>query len=257
MPGENSRRQIDLEASSIVAVVLAAGLGKRFGSDRPKVLQLFRGRPLVHWVTDSLHDTGIRRVIVVIGHHGDEVETSYPAGEVEFVWQHERRGTGHAVMQTVPKLEGHSGQILVLLGDAPCVRSQTIRDLIDLQVRSGAAATILSAEVDDPSGYGRIVRAADGSVDRIVEHRDADESIRLIREINSGMICFRSEALLPNLSQLTNHNHQGEYYITDVIGLLRAAGEKVMAHIAADPREVLGVNSPEELALLEKLYQAS
>jgi bifunctional UDP-N-acetylglucosamine pyrophosphorylase/glucosamine-1-phosphate N-acetyltransferase len=239
---------------STIAVVLAAGLGKRFGSDRPKVLQLFRGRPLVHWVSDALHQSGISRVIIVIGHHGEEVEKSYDSSAVEFVWQYERLGTGHAVMQAVPLLQNHRGHILVLLGDAPCVTPQTITALLDLHVGSHAAATILSAEVDDPTGYGRIVRAADGTVDGIVEHRDADETTRSIREINSGMICFRSDALLANLPRLTNHNHQQEYYLTDLIGLLRGEGEKVMAYIAPDPREVLGVNSPEELALLERLH---
>lgn len=255
MSGADPNLALRQAFESTIAVVLAAGLGKRFGSDRPKVLQHFRGRPLVHWVTDALQQSGIPRVIIVIGHHGESVEKSYDSPTAEFVWQHERLGTGHAVMQAVPLLQNHHGHILVLLGDAPCVTPMTISSLIELHVTTCAAATILSAEVEDPSGYGRIVRAADGSVDRIVEHRDADEKTRSIREINSGMICFRADALLSNLPRLTNHNHQSEYYLTDVIGLLRGAGEKVMAFIAPDPREVLGVNSPEELRLLERLHK--
>lgn len=239
------------------AVVLAAGLGKRFGSDHPKVMAKFHGRPLVRWVTESLHASGIKRTIVVIGHHGEEVEAIYDKGEVEFVWQHERLGTGHAVRQAVPLLRKHQEQILVLLGDAPCVHPHTIRDLMKLHMESHAAATILSAEVDDPTGYGRIVRGNDGTVDRIVEHRDADEYIRAIREINSGMIAFRSESLWENLEQVSNDNAQCEYYLTDVIGLLRDAGQKVMAYIAPDSREVLGVNSPDDLQLLERLFPLS
>lgn len=239
------------------AIVLAAGLGKRFGSDHPKVMAQFHGRPLVRWVTDSLESTGIKRSIVVIGHHGEEVEAIYDKGELEFVWQHERLGTGHAVRQVAPLLKTHLGHVLVLLGDAPCVRSQTIRDLMKLHTESQAAATILSAEVDDPTGYGRIVRSDDGTVDRIVEHRDADEHIRAIREINSGMIAFRSELLWKNLERVSNDNAQGEYYLTDVIGLLRNAGQKVMAYIAPDSREVLGVNSPDDLKLLERLFPLS
>lgn len=239
------------------AVVLAAGLGKRFGADHPKVMAQFHGRPLVHWVTDSLHASGIRRTIVVIGHHGEEVEALYNKGQVEFVWQHERLGTGHAVRQAEPLLKTHQGHVLVLLGDAPCVRPQTIRDLLQLHSDSQAAATILSAEVDDPTGYGRIVRSNDGSVDRIVEHRDADEHIRTIREINSGMIAFRSESLWKNLERVSNDNAQGEYYLTDVIGLLRAEGQRVMAYVAPDSREVLGVNSPDDLRLLERLFPLS
>jgi bifunctional UDP-N-acetylglucosamine pyrophosphorylase/glucosamine-1-phosphate N-acetyltransferase len=214
----------------------------------------FHGRPLVQWVTDSLRESKIKRTLVVIGHHGEEVEALYPKGGVEFVWQHERLGTGHAVRQAEQTLSSHQGHILVLLGDAPCVRPRTIHELLELHAESRAAATILSAEVDDPTGYGRIVRAADGSVDRIVEHRDADDSVRAIREINSGMIAFRSESLWPNLERIGNANAQGEYYLTDVIGLLRADGQKVMAYIAPDPREVLGVNSPDDLLLLEGLF---
>lgn len=244
----------DKALDSTAAVVLAAGLGKRFGSDHPKVMAHFHGRPLVQWVTDSLRESKIKRTIVVIGHHGEEVEALYTKGRVEFVWQHERLGTGHAVRQAEHALGSHHGHILVLLGDAPCVRPRTITELLTLHAASNAAATILSAEVDDPTGYGRIVRATDGSVDRIVEHRDADGKIRAIREINSGMIAFRSESLWPNLERIGKSNSQGEYYLTDVIGLLRADGQKVMAYIAPDPREVLGVNSPEDLRLLEGLF---
>ncbi len=239
---------------STAAVVLAAGLGKRFGSSHPKVMAQFHGRPLVQWVTDSLEAAMIQRIVVVIGHQGEEVEALYPRGNVEFVWQHERLGTGHAVRQAKPILEGHQGQILVLLGDAPCVQPQTIRNLLQLHIESDAAATILSAEVDDPTGYGRIVRAPDGTVDRIVEHRDADDLIRAIHEINSGMIAFRSDMLWANLERINNGNAQGEYYLTDVIGLLRDNEQKVMAFVAADPREVLGVNSPDDLLLLERLF---
>ncbi len=239
---------------STAAVVLAAGLGKRFGSDHPKVMAHFHGRPLVQWVTDSLRESKIKRTIVVIGHHGEEVEGLYPPGEIEFVWQHERLGTGHAVRQAEHVLRSHRGDVLVLLGDAPCVRSRTIRELLTFHAESNAAATILSAEVDDPTGYGRIIRAGDGTVDRIVEHRDADDKVRAIREINSGMIAFRSELLWPNLERIGNANSQGEYYLTDVIGLLRTEGRKVMAYVAPDPREVLGVNSPDDLLLLETLF---
>jgi bifunctional UDP-N-acetylglucosamine pyrophosphorylase/glucosamine-1-phosphate N-acetyltransferase len=252
MTGADSDIYKTLDATA--AVVLAAGLGKRFGADHAKVMAHFHGRPLVQWVTDALHEAGIKRVVVVIGHHGEEIEQLYAGQSVEFVWQRERLGTGHAVRQCEIHLRGHHGHILVLLGDAPCVRPDTIRDLLSLHHDSGAAATILSAEVDDPTGYGRIVRAADGTVDRIVEHRDADDATRAIREISSGMIAFRSELLWSNLERVDNDNAQGEYYLTDVIGFLRDDGHKVMAYIAPDPREVLGVNSPDDLRLLESLF---
>jgi bifunctional UDP-N-acetylglucosamine pyrophosphorylase/glucosamine-1-phosphate N-acetyltransferase len=240
-------------SATVVAVILAAGLGKRFPADRPKVLMPFRGRPLVHWVTAAVHSAGIRRVLLVIGHRGEMVQEAYSGEPMEFVWQRERLGTGHAVLQTEPLLCNHHGEILVLLGDAPCIRSTTITDLLTAHVRAGAAATILSAEVENPSGYGRVVRAADGTVDRVVEHRDADETLRMVREINSGAICFRAELLFPALHRVSNANDQGEYYLTDAIAVLRGDGHKVIAYRAADPHEVLGVNSPEELASLEAL----
>jgi len=236
----------------VVAVILAAGLGKRFPADRPKVLIPFRGRPLVHWVTDAVVTAGIARILLVIGHRGEMMEEAYAGRPVEFVWQHKRLGTGHAVLQTEPLLHDHAGRILVLLGDAPCIKSTTITGLLDSHARAGAAATILTAEVDDPFGYGRIVRAADGTVDRVVEHRDADELTRQVHEINSGAICFRAELLFPALHRLSNANDQGEYYLTDAIRILRTDGHKVAAFRATDPREVLGINSPEELAALER-----
>lgn len=243
-------------ATTTVAVVLAAGLGKRFPADRPKVLIPFRGRPLVHWVTDAIRAAGITRILLVIGHRGDMVQEAYASEQMEFVWQHERLGTGHAVLQTEPLLRDHRGEILVLLGDAPCVRSTTITDLLALHVSGGAAATILSAEVENPSGYGRVIRSIDGTVERVVEHRDADAALRTVREINSGAICFCAELLFPAVRRIGNANDQGEYYLTDAINILRTDGHKVIAYRAPDPREVLGVNSPEELAALEAITEA-
>lgn len=237
---------------SVIAVILAAGVGKRFKSDQPKVLSLFRGRPLVHWVIDTARQAGIGRIILVIGHLGEMIQAACSESQVEFAWQHERLGTGHALLQTEPMLKDIKGDVLVLLGDAPCIERRTILELIAVHRSSKAAATVLTAEVPDPSGYGRIVRRPDGTLDRIAEHRDADESTRRIREISSGMICFQTPLIFPVLDRLTNRNKQGEYYLTDAIGLLRADQHVVIAHQAKDWREVLGVNSPEELAALEK-----
>ncbi|MEW5702471.1 MAG: NTP transferase domain-containing protein [Candidatus Zixiibacteriota bacterium] len=237
------------------AVILAAGLGKRFPADRPKVLMPYRGRPLVHWVIDAARGAGMARTLVVIGHYGEMVQTACAGMPVEFIWQHERLGTGHALLQTEPLLGRHQGHIMVLLGDAPCVRSATITNLLAAHVDAQAAATILTAEVDDPTGYGRVIRAPDGTVDRIVEHRDADASVRQVREINSGAICFRADSLFPALHRIGNANQQREYYLTDTIAILRGDGRQVSAYLAGDPHEVLGVNSPEELAALERLAE--
>jgi bifunctional UDP-N-acetylglucosamine pyrophosphorylase/glucosamine-1-phosphate N-acetyltransferase len=239
--------------ASTAAVVLAAGLGKRFKADRPKVLFELRGRPLVLWVLEALRQVGVERTIVVVGFQGERVIATCEGSPVEFVWQREQLGTGHAVQQAEPLLRSHTGPTLVLLGDAPLVRPETIRELVGLHLPSQAAATILSAEVPDPGGYGRVVRAPDGSVSRIVEDRDADAATRDIREINSGAICFRTDLLFSVLHRLTKENAQGEYYLTEAVGFLRAEGHRVMAWRAPDPHEVLGVNSPRELEDLERL----
>ena len=241
----------DSPKPSVVAVVLAAGLGKRIGVDIPKVMLEWRGRPLVRWVTEALHEARIIRTILVVGHKGEMIEAEYLGEPVDLVWQQERLGTAHAVLQAEPELRDFAGHILVMLGDAPRIRSTTIRQMVTRHVETGAAATILTAEVPDPSGYGRVIADTEGNVDRVVEHRDADDRVRSIREINSGMICFRSEGLFDLLRRIGNDNQQGEYYLTEAIGLLRAAGKKVIAWRADDPREVLGVNTLEELQALD------
>ena len=235
------------QQSSVVAVVLAAGLGKRIGVDIPKVMLEWRGRPLVRWVTEALHEARIIRTIIVVGHRGEMIEAEYLGEPVDLVWQHERLGTAHAVLQAEPELRDFAGQILVTLGDAPRIRSTTIHNMVARHVETDAAATILTAVVPDPTGYGRVIADAEGNVDRIVEHRDADDQIRKIREINSGMICFRSEGLFNLLRRIGNDNEQEEYYLTDAIALLRETGRKVIAWRADDPEEVLGVNTLEEL----------
>jgi bifunctional UDP-N-acetylglucosamine pyrophosphorylase/glucosamine-1-phosphate N-acetyltransferase len=210
----------------------------------------WRGKPLVRWVTDALGDAGITRTILVIGHKGEMIEEAFTGEPVETVWQHERLGTAHAVLQAEPLLKDHDGHILVLLGDAPCIQGATIRDLIARHIETDAAATILTAELSDPTGYGRVVADADGVVDRIVEHRDASEEIRQIREINSGMICFKSQGFFELIHSIGNDNEQKEYYLTDAISLLRETGHKVQTYRAADPKEVVGVNTLEQLEAL-------
>jgi len=238
------------DTSNTIAVILAAGLGKRMGGEYPKVLAELDGRPLVKWVIDAVRAAGIERIIVVIGHKGELVQQALPGENVEYVWQRELLGTAHAVMQAQTNLEGHRGHVLVLLGDAPLVRPETIRQVIHIQGDKNAAATILSADIDDPSGYGRIVRQNDDFVERIVEHRDADDKIKQIKEINSGLICFSGPPLLAALKEVSNDNAQGEYYLTDVAAIFRRQGRPVAAYKVPDAREIMGVNSPEQLELV-------
>lgn len=244
-------KQIDDLAAGTATVILAAGLGKRMGAPIPKVLVELEGRPLIQWVVQAAEKAGIGRIIVVIGHKGEMVEAALKGHDVEFVWQRELLGTGHAVMQARPLLDKHKGLILVLLGDAPRVRPETIRQILSLHTETGASATVLSADFDDPHGYGRVVRRPDGLVESIVEERDADDKIKSINEINSGCICFTAGDLFAALDEVTNENAQGEYYLTEVPTILREHGKTVAAHKAEDPVEAAGVNSPDQLDSLK------
>jgi len=239
--------------SNAIALILAAGIGKRMGTDLPKVLLPFHGRPMVQWVVESAEASGIQRVIVVVGHKGDLVIEALNGYGVEFVWQREQLGTGHAVMQAVDLIRLHLGPLLVLLGDVPALRPETIQNLVALHFTKDAAATILTAELADPSGYGRIVRGASGTVAAIVEDRDAVDKVKSIKEINTGLICFSTPQLIRTLGELRRDNSQGEYYLTDCVKLLVGEGLCVLGHKAENPHEAAGVNSPAQLDELERL----
>lgn len=239
--------------SDTIALVLAAGIGKRMGTDLPKVLLPFHGRPMVQWVVESAEAAGIQRVIVVVGHKGELVIEALKGYAVEFVWQREQLGTGHAVMQAVDSIKAHLGPLLVLLGDVPGLRPKTIQRLIETHVSRNASATILTAMLADPTGYGRIVRGANDTVTAIVEDRDAVGKIKSIKEINTGLICFSTPQLIRTLGELRRDNSQGEYYLTDCVKLLVDYGLGVFGHPAENPHEAAGVNSPAQLNELERL----
>jgi UDP-N-acetylglucosamine diphosphorylase/glucosamine-1-phosphate N-acetyltransferase len=233
--------------NNIACVILAAGKGKRMKSDLPKVVHQLSGKPLLAYVLESCRKAGVGRIIVVVGFKGELVAEVAQPFSVEIVWQTEQLGTGHAVAQTEPLLKDFPGEIVVMNGDVPCIAPQTIIALVEEHRRRKAAATVLTAEVEDPTGYGRIVRDAQGLVDRIVEEADADEKIRRIREINSGMFCFSSAYLFSALREVQNDNQQAEYYLPDVLSILARDKYPIAAQIVSDPREVWGVNSPEQL----------
>lgn len=228
-------------------VILAAGQGKRMQSDLPKVLHEIDGRPMVCYVIDAVQTLGPELVVVVTGHQAARVESACADTGVAFVRQPQQLGTGHAVMQAVPLLSKFHGTILVLNGDVPGLKPETIRRFVEFHRASGAAATVLSAKLPDPSGYGRIVRDGAGRLYRIVEHKDASEREREIDEVNSGLFCFEADDLKSTLVGITRGNAQNEYYLTDVIGLLAAAGRPVGAYRVDDAREVAGVNDLDEL----------
>jgi bifunctional UDP-N-acetylglucosamine pyrophosphorylase/glucosamine-1-phosphate N-acetyltransferase len=236
------------------ALVLAAGQGTRMKSDMAKVLHEMSGAPLLAHVLGALVELGVGRTVVVIGHQAERVRAAFRDADVEWVIQSEQRGTGHAVMVAGPALQDFQGTLLVVYGDTPLLRAATLDELLGLHRARGAAATVLSTRVPDPSGYGRIVRDDAGRVLAIVEDRDATAVQRAVDEINSGVCAFEYPALQEVLAHLTAHNAQGEYYLTDTIRLLLDAGRPVEAWCAPDHRELLGINTLEQLRDAERLH---
>jgi len=234
--------------SKRAAIILAAGKGKRMKSDLPKVLHEIDGRPMVKMVIDTLVDMEFDRIVVVIGHKGELVQQALADYPVEFAWQREQLGTGHAVMMTREILGDFDGTTLVAAGDVPFLSAASIDRLFAIHAQYGAAGTCLSALFDDPTGYGRIVRDGDSDMlKEIIEHKDASEEVRAIKEINSGTFCFDNLRLFESLDQIDRNNAQSEFYLTDTIKVMHDSGLRVAVIPAENPDEVLGVNSGEQL----------
>jgi bifunctional UDP-N-acetylglucosamine pyrophosphorylase/glucosamine-1-phosphate N-acetyltransferase len=236
-------------------VVMAAGKGTRMKSSKPKVLHRLGGRALAQHVIDTAARVSARSVVVITGHGAEQVEAGLVAPEgmaLQCVRQEPQLGTGHAVQQALPVLLD-DGVTLVLSGDVPLTRPETLQALLDLC--GGQHLALLTLSMPDPMGYGRIVRGTDGSVQAIVEQKDASPEQRAIQEIYSGIMAVPTRLLRPWLKRLDNQNAQGEYYLTDVVKFAVADGQKVQAHRIADAVQVAGVNSPVQLSELERAYQ--
>jgi bifunctional UDP-N-acetylglucosamine pyrophosphorylase/glucosamine-1-phosphate N-acetyltransferase len=232
-------------------IVLAAGQGKRMRSDLPKVLQPIAGRPLLAHVLDTARALNPRKTVVVHGHGAEKVRAAFAQAPVEWVLQAEQLGTGHAVQQAMSQV-GRDGDILILYGDVPLVRRESLQRLVEA-AREGLA--VMTTDVDEPKGYGRIVRNSGGSVERIVEEKDASGAERAIREINAGFMALNAKRLEGWLGKIGNRNAQKEYYLTDIVTLAVKEGVRVAAVKVEDPMEVAGVNSKAELAALERAFQ--
>ncbi|HLJ09129.1 MAG TPA: bifunctional UDP-N-acetylglucosamine diphosphorylase/glucosamine-1-phosphate N-acetyltransferase GlmU, partial [Acidimicrobiia bacterium] len=236
---------------SLAAIVLAAGFGKRFRSaSTPKVLHRAAGEPLVaHALAAVSGLPGLDRLIVVVGHGREQVTEAVLARfpGAEFVTQPVPRGTGDAVAVCEPALGGYRGQVVVVSGDSPLITTETLASLVDTHRRAGAAVTALTALLDDPTGYGRVIREADGTI-RIVEQADAGPAELQVREVSMCFWCFEPEPLFPALAKVTTGNAQGEYYLPDVVPIIAGAGGKVATFMATDVTEVLGVNDRRQLA---------
>jgi bifunctional UDP-N-acetylglucosamine pyrophosphorylase / glucosamine-1-phosphate N-acetyltransferase len=241
------------------AIILAAGQGKRMAAelgDRPKVLYEAAGQPMVRWVVEACRQAGVGRCIVVVGYQAEKVKQSLAnEPDVVFVMQEQQLGTGHATRMAEPVLAGQSVDVFVLAGDGPLIRARTLRQMLDVHRQQGADATLATAVIDDPTGYGRVLRKSDGSFGAIVEHKDATGEQRAIREVYPSYACFRSEVLFKVLGQLRNNNSQGEYYVTEAPNLLKGQGRKVVIIDAVPPEDVLGVNTPKELAQVDAILR--
>ncbi len=250
------------EPRTLDVLILAAGLGTRMRSNLAKVLHELDGRPLINHVCRTAAALAPRKVYVVIGHQGNDVKEAVleelSEAHTEFVWQKEQLGTGHAVNSAREFLENETSTLLVLSGDVPMIRAETLAALVQRHHThrgKGAACTILTVNLEDPSGYGRVVRDDAGLFDKIVEQKDASDEEKLIREINSGIYCFDTKKLFAALKSVENKNAQGEYYLTDAPKLLRDAGEPISLYKHHDEREVSGINTRLDLADLERVLR--
>ena len=241
-------------------LIMAAGLGTRMKSNRAKVLHEIGGAPLIAYVVRAAQALDPRAIITIVGHQAEEVERAVLAevGELaSFVVQEKQRGTGDAVESARAVLENSDSLVLVLSGDVPMIRVETLQNLIKNHNNTGAACSILSVRLENPTGYGRIIRDNNGEFRKIVEQRDATEEERQVREINSGIYCFEAKDLYAALRKVEPKNDQGEYYLTDVPEIILASGGAVSVYLIHDPREVSGVNTRAELAEFENLVRRS
>jgi bifunctional UDP-N-acetylglucosamine pyrophosphorylase/glucosamine-1-phosphate N-acetyltransferase len=240
----------------VTVVILAAGLGTRMKSRKAKVLHRAGGKSLVQHVADTaLTFTPAERIFVVVGHQADDVRRAVSTPGIGFIEQGEQKGTGHAVMVCRDRLEGLSGYLMVLYGDSPLLRSETLQRLIAAQAASTAAATLLTADMDDPTGYGRVIRNADGGVSEIVEQKAATPAQLAIREANMGIYCFRADLFWEHVGELRTDNPAKEYYLTDMAAVFNRNGLTVSGLRIDDAREALGINNRVELAAVDRLMR--
>jgi bifunctional UDP-N-acetylglucosamine pyrophosphorylase/glucosamine-1-phosphate N-acetyltransferase len=238
-----------------LTVILAAGEGKRMYSVLPKVLHRVGKKPLVEHLVQASLKSGLGRVIVVVGHRRDMVIESLVDYPIEYVVQADQRGTGHAMQMVAEYVGNYDGSCLVLPGDAPFVRPETMRRLVEFHESGNYAATLFTAEITDPEGYGRVVRDATGDVARIVEHGDAKTEELSIREVNSSIYVFDYRQLVAVLARLQGDNRQGELYLTDTIGFMRQSGGRVGAIKAEDAVEAMGINDHAQLKEADRIYR--
>ena len=234
---------------NLTAIILAAGKSTRMKSRRPKPLHEICGKPMLGWILDACFDAGVTRALVVVGYGKDEIIEQFGKDRrIHFVEQTEQLGTGHAARMCQPLLQGHGGDVFLLAGDTPLIRAKSSARCWRRIIRTAPAASMATAILDDPTGYGRVVRDEKGQFVQIVEQLDCDARQREIREVFPSFYCVKNEELLFALPRLTNQNKKGEYYLTDIYGILRQAGKKVVAVQAVTAEDVIAPNTRQQLA---------
>lgn len=233
--------------TSISSLILAAGKGTRMQSDLAKVLHPLCGKPMLAFVLETAKAVGSERIVLVIGHQAQLVREAFAGEGVQFVEQREQLGTGHAVLQAAENFRDYQGNVLILCGDVPLLKSSTLDELIAFHESHGSVVTVMTVILDDPGSYGRIVKNEAAEVLKIVEAKDATEAERKIGEINTGIYCVSGPFLFDAVRRITNDNAQREYYLTDIMEIARRDGLISMAFTVVDPIEVMGINTLEDL----------
>jgi bifunctional UDP-N-acetylglucosamine pyrophosphorylase/glucosamine-1-phosphate N-acetyltransferase len=240
----------------ITTIILAAGKGTRMKSELVKVLHPILGLPMLFYPIElSLKEIKAEKTIVVVGHQADRIQGMFKNFKIDIALQEKQLGTGHAVLQAIPFLQSFSGTVLILCGDVPLVELETLRSFIDTYKENGSTLSVLTAVVEEPFGYGRILRNSGGWLEKIVEEKDASEKERMIREINTGIFCVKAPFLMEGLREIGKENAQGEYYLTDLVEVAKKRGLRCSAHIVADPVEVMGINTRVDLAVANEVLR--
>src|SRR4030042_285468 len=243
--------------SGRVAIVLAAGISSRMNTGAPKVLREVCGRPMLAYVLDACRGAGVEKIYVVVGFGAEQVKEKFEAGaDVVWVRQEQQKGTAHAVLCCKEHLNGFNGQTLVLCGDGPLIRAETLKEVIKKHEAEKAAATLATAILDDPTGYGRICRDADGNIAAIVEHNDCTSEQLKIKEVNPSYYVFDNKILFEAAAKVKPDNAKKEYYLTDAISIIIAGGDKVAAAAALRPEEALSANTVEQLGEVNRIMQS-
>jgi bifunctional UDP-N-acetylglucosamine pyrophosphorylase/glucosamine-1-phosphate N-acetyltransferase len=253
---KTQKSELETPNSDGVAIILAAGISRRMNTQLPKVLHEVSGRPMLDYVLNACRQAGVGRLYVVVGFGADQVQERFAdADDIVWVHQDQQRGTAHAVLCCKEHLKGFAGDTMILCGDGPLIRSGTLMTLIEKHRAERAAATLATALLEDPTGYGRIVRDAYGNMQGIVEHADCTPEQRAIREVNPSYYLFQNPLLFEALAEVGPNNAKGDLYLTDAISMILGSGHKVVAVTAVQPEEAMSVNSRAQLSVVGKIMQ--